>query len=185
MKKSLIIFFIFVIIVDVYVSCSKSKNNATTKTFVDTLHETCTQPFQGLGDSATFYLPTAFTPNGDGINDNYNLIGTKLHFSSFSLTIYDTTGKLVHQTTNPFFIWDGTDTTTGVQSVKYKFYVLINYKTTANRLGSAGTYLYLLSTSTSGCINSVLADTSKYEFPDQFNLYTGYSHISSLETFCN
>jgi len=166
---------------------SDNKNTTTTETFADSLKQECTSPFSAAGDSANFYLATAFTPNGDGIDDTYGLIGTKLHFSNFTATVYDTTGTLVYETGNYAFQWDGTNMTTNKQSTMYKFYVLVKYTTTENKTGSAGTYLFLLSTNTTaGCVNEVKADSVKYEFGDQFIPTTGFdAALPSNEQFCN
>jgi gliding motility-associated-like protein len=50
-----------------------------------------------------FYIPNAFTPNGDGINDSvyiYTQSGVKV----YSFTVYDRWGEKVHDGTYP---WDG------------------------------------------------------------------------------
>ena len=193
MKNNIAYLSLFILFFAVIMSCKKSNdksntNTNTTNTFADSLRKTCTRPFVGPADSSNFYLPTAFTPNGDGLDDVYNMIGYRSDsdFSSFLMTIYDTTGTLVFQTNSATRAWDGTDTTTGKQSTKYKFYVEIAYTTIGNKSVSAGTFLFLLSTNTTGCINIVKSDSSGYEFPDQFNPITGFDPaISSQEIFCN
>ena len=172
--------------------CKKSSNNSNTYTpsaFADSLRNMCTMPFIGPGDSSSFYLPTAFTPNADGRDDLYLILGKDLNFTSFLLTVYDTTGKLVFQSNNASYRWDGHDTATGKLSTQYKFYVEVKYTTTGNKSAGAGTYVYLLSGNEAAeCVNIVHADSSKYEFPDQFNLYTGEGFdpaFLSGENFCN
>ncbi len=54
-----------------------------------------------------FSLPTAFTPNGDGLNDRLVLIGGQ-HVKSIDLKIYDRWGSLIFTTTDPKMGWDGT-----------------------------------------------------------------------------
>jgi len=58
------------------------------------------------------YIPTAFTPNGDGRNDRF---GAKYAgpASDFKLAVYDRWGRMVFETTNPNTGWDGT--TGGIQ----------------------------------------------------------------------
>lgn len=53
------------------------------------------------------YLPTAFSPNGDGINDQYEP-GIAGQFASFQLEIYNRWGGLLFATTDPDNAWDGT-----------------------------------------------------------------------------
>lgn len=67
----------------------------------------------------TFYAPTSFTPNGDGINDCFRICGKGISRNNFLLVVYDRWGELVFQT-DDFFpeagcdscsegSWDGTD----------------------------------------------------------------------------
>ncbi|MBW7869724.1 MAG: T9SS type B sorting domain-containing protein [Flavobacteriia bacterium] len=56
---------------------------------------------------AVFKIPTMFTPNGDGINDTWNIPNLDVYPGS-TVVIYDRNGRLVHQaelTSNT--IWDG------------------------------------------------------------------------------
>jgi gliding motility-associated-like protein len=52
------------------------------------------------------YIPTAFTPNGDGKNDFFKALvfGKVL---SFKLQVFDRGGQIVFQTTDPNKQWDG------------------------------------------------------------------------------
>lgn len=53
-----------------------------------------------------YYTPDAFTPNGDGLNDVFEIFteGTK----QFNFQVFDRWGTMVYQTNDPDFIWDGT-----------------------------------------------------------------------------
>lgn len=53
------------------------------------------------------YFPTAFTPNGDGLNDSFGPLGSLSSLSKYSLSIYNRWGQRVFTTTNPFQKWDG------------------------------------------------------------------------------
>jgi gliding motility-associated-like protein len=55
--------------------------------------------------SPTLYMPTAFTPNGDGLNDYFSAVGEFVETSS--LEIYDRWGKLLFRSTNLNEGWDG------------------------------------------------------------------------------
>ena len=67
----------------------------------------------------SFYAPTSFTPNGDGINDCFRICGRGISRNNFLLTVYDRWGGLVFTTTyyDPTAAcdacsegsWDGTD----------------------------------------------------------------------------
>jgi gliding motility-associated-like protein len=50
------------------------------------------------------YLPSAFTPNGDGVNDRF--LPLPLNITSFTLNIYNRWGELIYTTTD-FDGWDG------------------------------------------------------------------------------
>lgn len=52
-------------------------------------------------------VPNAFSPNGDGRNDQFHII-TKAVFEEFLMNIYDRWGGLVFQTKNSQDKWDGT-----------------------------------------------------------------------------
>ncbi|MBA5629244.1 T9SS type B sorting domain-containing protein [Moheibacter lacus] len=56
---------------------------------------------------AVFFIPTMFTPNGDGINDTWNIPGLEIYPGS-NVTIYDRNGRLVHQANlESNVIWNG------------------------------------------------------------------------------
>ena len=55
-----------------------------------------------LGD---IYIPTAFTPNGDGKNDLFTVGGG--HFTKFELLIFNRWGQVVFQSTERSRGWDG------------------------------------------------------------------------------
>jgi gliding motility-associated-like protein len=55
--------------------------------------------------SAYFYIPSAFTPNGDGLNDVFQIEGRG--FSEYELTIFNRWGNVIFHTTNPEDVWVG------------------------------------------------------------------------------
>lgn len=56
---------------------------------------------------AIFRIPTMFTPNGDGINDTWNIPGLEIYEGS-NVVIYDRTGRLVYEAElNSNVIWNG------------------------------------------------------------------------------
>lgn len=69
------------------------------------------------------YVPTAFSPNGDGVNDVFYTKGTFLR--EYEIKIVDKWGNLLFQSTSPDAIWDGTykgqPVPEGVYSVKVHF----------------------------------------------------------------
>jgi gliding motility-associated-like protein len=173
-------------------SCRKSSNNSyTPSALADSLRKNCTHPFVGEGDSSNIYLPTAFTPNGNGLNDVYRVVGRELFptsFSNFLLTVYDTTGRLMFRSTDPSEGWEGYDSVTHKVSIKYKFYVELAYNMISGKSASAGTFVYLLPTdSLAGCVEFKATDSSTYIFESQFDATIPGFNTSwpSYETYCN
>lgn len=56
--------------------------------------------------SCKLYIPNAFTPNGDGLNDGFGMLNTG-SISTYSLTIFDRWGKQIFATTNKNEKWNG------------------------------------------------------------------------------
>jgi gliding motility-associated-like protein len=52
------------------------------------------------------YIPTAFTPNRDGKNDEFKAIAYGV-VKKFELTIYNRWGQIIFYSTNPMMGWDG------------------------------------------------------------------------------
>ena len=58
-----------------------------------------------VDDEFSVFVPTAFTPNGDGLNDVFLAKGSGI--SNFEMKIYDRWGELVYVSDNIEFGWDG------------------------------------------------------------------------------
>lgn len=59
-------------------------------------------------DCSDIYFPTAFTPNGDNINDVFGPAGNNLSImKAYKLKIYNRYGNLVFYSENPYKKWDG------------------------------------------------------------------------------
>ncbi len=56
--------------------------------------------------SEEIFLPTAFTPDGDGSNDVLKVSAESTQ--SFQIMIFDRAGETIYQSQNPHFQWDGT-----------------------------------------------------------------------------
>jgi gliding motility-associated-like protein len=86
-------------------------DNALTETIV------VTEEFDYIG-----VLPNVFTPNGDRIND-FLSIGAK-NLSDFSIVVIDKNSKIVYQSTDVNFIWDGSSLSGDlVEKGSYIYYV--------------------------------------------------------------
>jgi gliding motility-associated-like protein len=67
------------------------------------LVDSCNQPF---------FLPSAFTPNGDGINDRLNIVFSGKHLEVDEILLYNRWGEVVLHNkpgsiTSGFPLWDG------------------------------------------------------------------------------
>ncbi len=60
-----------------------------------------------IADHTTF-TPNAFSPNGDGNNDFWQLYGNLAGIRTFQLLIFDRWGEKVFDADVPDFKWDGT-----------------------------------------------------------------------------
>ena len=56
-------------------------------------------------ESVALNLPTAFSPNGDGLNDV--LEADLSHLTDVSFRVFDRYGRLVFESNSPRFVWDG------------------------------------------------------------------------------
>ncbi|MEN9570505.1 MAG: hypothetical protein RL172_1736 [Bacteroidota bacterium] len=76
------------------------------------------------------YIPTAFTPNGDGVNDNWS-IESLLAFPDATVSVYNRVGEKVFETSSGQH-WDGTYKGQQVIAGAYVYY--INFKNKRNPL---------------------------------------------------
>jgi gliding motility-associated-like protein len=80
------------------------RKTATTEQETDIRNEK--RPVAGISEETRITFPSAFTPNGDGLNDTYRpLISNEV--SQYMLSIYNRKNQLVFQTTHPDEAWDG------------------------------------------------------------------------------
>lgn len=77
-----------------------------------------------IGPAFTFYIPSAFTPNGDGIDDLFKPVGE--YIQNFDMYIFDRWGMLVYHTTDITKGWNGTIHGSGIaQEDSYEYKILI------------------------------------------------------------
>ena len=58
-------------------------------------------------DCKGVYFPTSFTPNGDGLNEEFGPVGDLGSLRNFTMSVYNRWGQLVFFTLNPFIKWNG------------------------------------------------------------------------------
>ncbi len=74
----------------------------------------------------TYFLPNAFTPNADGINDGFRGTGHMQYAREFLLQIRDRYGALIFETNDPQKAWDGT-TRNGQQAPPGTYLLTVHY----------------------------------------------------------
>jgi gliding motility-associated-like protein len=75
-----------------------------------------------------YYIPTGFTPNGDGRNDFFR--PSLINYEDFSMQIFNRWGELIFETNDPIKGWDGTYKGVDVQTGVYLY--VLRFKTTEN-----------------------------------------------------
>ena len=69
--------------------------------------EACVNVIVSCDIERSYSLPNAFTPNGDGNNDEFCLQGWRYCLKSFNVMIFDRWGEKVFESNDPDFCWDG------------------------------------------------------------------------------
>lgn len=62
-------------------------------------------PSSVQADVAPLFIPNAFTPNNDGVNDEFYIPNAQLN--NFDFTVFDRWGNEVYRTYNSSFRWNG------------------------------------------------------------------------------
>ena len=78
--------------------------------------------FVNRGGASSFFIPSAFSPNGDGVNDCFKV----KHFTylkSVDISIYNRYGSLVFHTTTDNDCWDGTYKGSAAEPGNYVYYI--------------------------------------------------------------
>lgn len=82
----------------------RPEDGGATESFFFNSNAACVVPKPEL------YMPNAFSPNGDGINDVFRpFFSSPPQIQGFLLQIWDRWGSLIHETSNFLEGWDGTD----------------------------------------------------------------------------
>jgi len=115
-------------------NCNPSYTYADTGTYLVSLYvkdqngcdSSLTQPLLVFGEM-TVYVPNAFTPDGDGLNDVFGPTGAYLNPDGYLLTIYTRWGEEIFSTDDPAKGWDGKLRNTDViaQLGAYVYYIRV------------------------------------------------------------
>lgn len=97
-------------------------------------------------DDFEVYIPNAFTPDGDGINDVFFVSGTNIADEGFDLKIFNRWGEVVFETTNPHAYWMGEGPLTGKyygQDEVYVYRAVVKDALTGNNHDFNGTVVLI------------------------------------------
>lgn len=61
-----------------------------------------------VNSETTIFIPNAFTPNSDGVNDQFKIFGDLSSVYFMDIAVYDRWGEKVFESNDPNFEWDGT-----------------------------------------------------------------------------
>ena len=75
-----------------------------------------------------YYLPNAFTPNGDGYNDGFRGNGMMEGARDFNLSIWNRYGEKLFETGDPFLAWNGRKDNVGELAPQGVYVVEVTYK---------------------------------------------------------
>ena len=79
----------------------------------------------GLSFNDCFFIPTAFTPNGDAIHDHWNIDGIDL-FTDISVKIFNRWGQLLFESVGYAQRWDGTYEGKELPTAAYYYIITLN-----------------------------------------------------------
>lgn len=118
----------------VSMTCSTCQSATVAPTTTQNYIVTYTSP-EGCSDSASvtitivsvfnYFMPNAFTPNADGVNDTLHVHGKGIE--SISLKIYDRIGEKVFETTTIQEGWDGTHKGVPVNNGTFVYLLEVKY----------------------------------------------------------
>ena len=81
--------------------------------------------YVGSNDDNCLFIPSVFTPNGDGINDTWQIDGMDL-YPNPQIRVFNRWGQVVFETSDQQYVpWDGTSDTDGTnQEIATYYYVI-------------------------------------------------------------
>ena len=77
-------------------------------------------------EEPSLYIPNAFTPNGDGVNDFFGIYGNSI--KSYHMKIFDRWGEMIFENNDYFPTWDGLYHGHPLNIGVYVYLVQVDYK---------------------------------------------------------
>lgn len=100
----------------------------------------CKKDVSNLTDTSQLYVPTVFTPNGDGQNDSFTVKGNSLVY--YNIKIYDPSNTLVFESNDINNSWDGRYD--GKPAPAATYFWVIEYQTTNSKRLTRSGYIGLV-----------------------------------------
>jgi gliding motility-associated-like protein len=167
------------VVFTVFIAACKKNSDDTDKVY--TLPTECNHMIS-VRDSLDFYLPNAFTPNGDGRNDVYRLFGfLDQSYAHFRMSISRLNGQQVFETTNMTAGWNGKDFNGNIPT-DYLYKVNIKGTSPSTLLIDSCTYVYMFSDT---CVPQGIVDLTTLRFEDMFDPATGATPYLTGENICH
>jgi gliding motility-associated-like protein len=87
--------------------------------------------------ASKYYFPNAFSPNGDGLNDTFGVLGVGIE--EYELLIFNRTGELLFESTDVQVAWDGTYMNNKVPAGTYVYKVKMKGKRSGGKFDNFST----------------------------------------------
>jgi len=79
-------------------------------------------------EHCALYIPSGFTPNGDGLNDKFGPIGIVSDNAFYEFIVYDRWGDKIFYTTNKYEKWDGKKDNQELPAGVYTYVIRVSEK---------------------------------------------------------
>lgn len=98
-----------------------------------------------INDLLNIYIPNSFTPNNDGLNDVFYVLGTDVDPDRFQIQVFDRWGGIVYESTDINDVWDGSVNGGAyyAQNEVYVWRAVVHSLSTAERVELNGTVTLL------------------------------------------
>jgi gliding motility-associated-like protein len=98
-----------------------------------------------INDLLNIYIPNSFTPNNDGLNDVFYVLGTDVDPDRFEIQVFDRWGGIVYESTDINDVWDGSVSGGAyyAQNEVYVWRAVVHSLSTAERVELNGTVTLL------------------------------------------
>ena len=99
-----------------------SQNEKQTTATTPSVKNEITEPVKQEPKESILFVPNAFTPNGDGLNDVFTP-QTADNLKEYKLFVYDRSGTMVYYTDEIHKGWDGSSPNSGIEGTKEGVYM--------------------------------------------------------------